>query len=495
MDHKRPFGVWKELESDPGLFTLLIKDFGVKGVQVEEIYDLQRQIPNKVYGFIFLFKWSEVGRYRRKVQISQDEPFCRDEETVNGMFFAHQLIPNSCATHALLSILLNCEDIQLGDVITRLKETCKSYDPETKGFAIENMPELYCAHNKHAHPEPNPLSESTSDKSNGITPSARTLEAFHYTCYLPLHDHLFELDGLKPYPIDHGPLSEDEEWHDMARRVINDRISMATGGEQCHDIRYNLMAVVPSLTDQYVSKLELLTDHHKILSSAIEDVIPNLKLDDKEHKELLDILHDTRENVAESCKTSKTSDKACLDKLPNSPSESTDTASEFDSPVKKKPPSPKEYKKIMGSNSEQLKEVRIMKYKSLSDIQALIMDRKLLQMDISGREVGENENKSLSSVSIRDVQRILLNLETNIRSCRLSLQEEHDKIEKYKIDAARRTHNYDPFIRMFLSMLAERGILQNIVDNNLIVKRKHPVTNGRIQKPTKRQDRKKRRRR
>lgn len=495
MEHTRPFGLWKELESDPGLFTLLIKDFGVSGVQVEEIYDLQRQIPGKVYGFIFLFKWSEVGRYRRKVQVSQDEPFCRDETTVNGMFFAHQLIPNSCATHALLSILLNCEDVQLGPVITRLKVTCKSYDPETKGFAIENMPELYCAHNKHAHPEPNPLSESMSGKPNGITSSARTLEAFHYTCYLPLHDHLFELDGLKPFPIDHGPLSEDEEWHDMARRVINDRISMATRGEQCHDIRYNLMAVVPSLVDQYVSKLELLTDHHKILSGAVEDVIPNLNLDDKEQKELLDILHDTRENVAESCKTSDKPDKTSEVIPPCSSSEGTDTASEFDSPVKGKPCSPKAKARIPGNKPEQWKQVRIVKYKSLSDIQALIMDRKLLQIDISGRDVAETENKSTNSVTIRDVQRILLNLETNIRSCRLSLQEEHDKIEKYKIDAARRTHNYDPFIRMFLSMLAERGILPNIVDNNLIVKRKQTVTNGKAHKNVKRQDRKKRRRR
>jgi len=26
-----PIGGWKELESDPGLFTLLVEDFGVKG--------------------------------------------------------------------------------------------------------------------------------------------------------------------------------------------------------------------------------------------------------------------------------------------------------------------------------------------------------------------------------------------------------------------------------------------------------------------------------
>ncbi|KAJ8958683.1 hypothetical protein NQ318_016409 [Aromia moschata] len=35
---------WLELESDPGLFSLLLEDFGVKGVQVEEIYDLNKPL-------------------------------------------------------------------------------------------------------------------------------------------------------------------------------------------------------------------------------------------------------------------------------------------------------------------------------------------------------------------------------------------------------------------------------------------------------------------
>jgi hypothetical protein len=42
---------WLELESDPGLFTLLVDDFGVKGVQVEEIYDLSK--PLDKYKMIF----------------------------------------------------------------------------------------------------------------------------------------------------------------------------------------------------------------------------------------------------------------------------------------------------------------------------------------------------------------------------------------------------------------------------------------------------------
>ena len=73
---------WLELDSDPGLFTLLLQDFGVEGVQVEEIYDLASQplVPpalspsssqadgssssSGALGFIFLFKWVEERRAR-----------------------------------------------------------------------------------------------------------------------------------------------------------------------------------------------------------------------------------------------------------------------------------------------------------------------------------------------------------------------------------------------------------------------------------------------
>lgn len=117
---------WLELESDPGLFTLLLEDFGVKGVQVEEIYDLHKPLESPVYGYIFLFRWIEERRSRRKF-VEQIESFVRDEETINNIFFAQQMVPNSCATHALLSILLNCPNLHLGETLSRLKVSSNHY--------------------------------------------------------------------------------------------------------------------------------------------------------------------------------------------------------------------------------------------------------------------------------------------------------------------------------------------------------------------------------
>ncbi|XP_001380338.2 ubiquitin carboxyl-terminal hydrolase BAP1 [Monodelphis domestica] len=259
---------WLELESDPGLFTLLVEDFGVKGVQVEEIYDLQSKCQGPVYGFIFLFKWIEERRSRRKVSTLVDETSVIDDDIVNNMFFAHQLIPNSCATHALLSVLLNCSNVDLGPTLSRMKDFTKGFSPESKGYAIGNAPELAKAHNSHARPEPRHLPE----KQNGIS-AVRTMEAFHFVSYVPIKGRLFELDGLKVYPIDHGPWGEDEEWTDKARRVIMERIGLATAGEPYHDIRFNLMAVVPDRRIKYESKLHVLKMNRQTVLEALQQLI------------------------------------------------------------------------------------------------------------------------------------------------------------------------------------------------------------------------------
>ncbi len=125
----------------------MVDDFGVKGVQVEEIYDLSKPLEkyqeiskyfekltyfcfvlSSIYGFLFLFKWTE-RRTRRRAGL-ENINYVTDVNIINNMFFARQIIPNSCATHALLSILLNCSHIDHGSILNNIQIECNKLTPE-----------------------------------------------------------------------------------------------------------------------------------------------------------------------------------------------------------------------------------------------------------------------------------------------------------------------------------------------------------------------------
>ena len=49
-----------------------------------------------------------------------------------------QMIPNSCATHALVSVLLNCEDkLHLGETFGKLKEFSSGMNPQVRITGVE----------------------------------------------------------------------------------------------------------------------------------------------------------------------------------------------------------------------------------------------------------------------------------------------------------------------------------------------------------------------
>lgn len=253
-----------------------------------------------LFRFIFLFRWTEERRARRKVVETAAEIFVKDEEKVNSIFFAQQVgkrnikftinsihyfidfgvylinsvfftvlkitVPNSCATHALLSILLNCPDLHLGDTLTRLKTHTKAMSPENKGWAIGNTPELACAHNSHAMTQ----AKRRLDKSSGISTGRFTGEAFHFVSFVPIDGHLFELDGLKPFPMNHGPWKESEDWTEKFRCTMEERLGISSGEQ---DIRFNLMAVVPDRRIAITQKLKTLKINKAIVTATLEKLI------------------------------------------------------------------------------------------------------------------------------------------------------------------------------------------------------------------------------
>lgn len=167
------------------------------------------------------------------------------------IFFAQQVVPNSCATHSLLSILMNTkahQGVDLGPLLTEFRRATTHVSPRVRGLAIGYMPPLVEAHNRHAR-QPNPpkkaapseivnemsgkemppvecvqtaveaakkVVESETQLESSATSTAMVAssiaaaenDTFHFVCFLPVGKFLFELDGLKKGPVNHGPLDD-----------------------------------------------------------------------------------------------------------------------------------------------------------------------------------------------------------------------------------------------------------------------------------------------
>lgn len=108
-----------------------------------------------------------------------------------------------------------------------------------------------------------------------LIPSVFSGEAFHFVSFVPIGGRLYELDGLKPFPIDHGPCS-DQDWTDKFRSVIQDRLGITA--DEYNEIRFNLMAVVPDRRLAIQHKLKMLRTNKQIVLDALQQIV---KIKDK----------------------------------------------------------------------------------------------------------------------------------------------------------------------------------------------------------------------
>ena len=540
---------WLELESDPGLFTLLVEDFGCQGVQVEEIYDLQK--PNiadgPVYGFIFLFKWIEERRSRNRYNSSgghtssnksmdgsNNPVFVEDEETLNSLFFAQQIIPNSCATHALLSVLLNSDNVDLGPVLARLKEDTKGMSAENRGLAIGNTPELAAAHNSHAciydipdcGSEKMPAATTARSLANQVRVTA---DSFHFVSYVPIRGRLYELDGLKRFPVDHGPIPVGADWTEMFRRIITQRLAQETNS--CNsdsispDIRYNLMAVVPDKRVTLTNRLNNLKSNRHIVLEALEKMMRPMRLPEPldyhnysryppeaEYREpppspKVDKQMTPEKQKREAEKKTETGVREEFEKpltvdtssghvlgIANSKAIYTSTATSLTSPLSIQTagssvspalsscssatdtcseassafnsPTPRHSSVIINPN-ERVTKFFVCKVVPKSPASGSVSPNKLSPAAPLTPTRGKAAAALTKQYCPKDIIALLKALEDEITTCDNSLKDELEKRKRYRIDDSRRSHNYDDFITTFILMLTQQGKLPDLLGKAL----------------------------
>eukprot|EP00605_Chrysophyceae_sp_TOSAG23-4_P001451 GSChrysophyteH1.ASY1.ANO1.1586.1 assembled CDS len=128
---------WCTIESDPGVFTELIEELGVKDVAVSE-----------VYSFDFVEEWQR--------------------ESCHGFIY----------------------------LFNDFKGFASVLDSESMGITIGNHDGIRKVHNSFARPEPFVMDEEDKLKRKG-----KEQDLFHFVAYIPFQGVLYELDGLKPGPV------------------------------------------------------------------------------------------------------------------------------------------------------------------------------------------------------------------------------------------------------------------------------------------------------
>lgn len=189
---------------------------GAKNVAVKEIYSLDdiAQSEEISHGLIFLFKW---------VQEADPRPYASEDET-QGLIFSKQIVTNACATQALLSVLLNAPDVELGEELSEFKAFASILDPESRGMAIENADHIREIHNSFARPEPF-LNEDVKAEN------AEREDAHHFIAFVPFNGKVYELDGLKEGPIEVGIVGSNSNWLNEVRPVIEQRMARYAASE------------------------------------------------------------------------------------------------------------------------------------------------------------------------------------------------------------------------------------------------------------------------
>lgn len=96
------------------MFTSLTRKLGIRGLEVVELYDIEPWAVDhlrNLRGLIFCFLWNKDAHH----------PADFEDPAAERVWFANQLIDDACASQAILNIVLNCPDVDIGGGLKRFR--------------------------------------------------------------------------------------------------------------------------------------------------------------------------------------------------------------------------------------------------------------------------------------------------------------------------------------------------------------------------------------
>lgn len=119
-----------------GIFTSLTCKLGVKHLEIVEVYDIEPWAIDHLhlYGLVFCFCWRKDTR----------RPTNFKDLAAEHVLFANQLSNDACASQAILNILFNCSEVDIGKELSEFKEYMREMSPKVSLCAATSHHSFRC---------------------------------------------------------------------------------------------------------------------------------------------------------------------------------------------------------------------------------------------------------------------------------------------------------------------------------------------------------------
>ncbi|KAI8138935.1 hypothetical protein BJV82DRAFT_660216 [Fennellomyces sp. T-0311] len=222
----RPKLKWLPLEANPDI----IHENGCsKEWSYNDIYGFDPEllgfVPRPVSAIIFLYPITDVAE---KFRHEEEARLTKKEQDISpNVIFFKQTISNACGMMAIVHSLANNKELVGPGLFHDIIKKASQMTPEERAELLEGCEQLANVHEtgaKDGQTRPPPLEQKID---------------LHFVCFVEVDDHLYELDGRKSFPINHGRC---DDLVDCAARVMRKFMEQDPGHQNYSAIALSKLA-------------------------------------------------------------------------------------------------------------------------------------------------------------------------------------------------------------------------------------------------------------
>eukprot|EP01038_Epipyxis_sp_PR26KG_P005186 gene5186-7216_t len=221
---------WFPLESNPEVMSSYCANLGFDTslFSFQDVYSTEdwalQMIARPVVGVLMLFPVKEVSEQHRTQEALNIEE--NGQIVSPNVYYMKQTVGNACGTVGMLHAIANARpyvNIIPDSYLDKFFITTATMAPIEIAQYLENDDEIEVAHESFA-------SEGQSEQQAGEVDN-------HFICFSLVDGCLYELDGRKKFPINHGPSSNETLLED-ACQVVKAFMDRDPG-----ELRYTIIAL------------------------------------------------------------------------------------------------------------------------------------------------------------------------------------------------------------------------------------------------------------